>query len=131
MAGKQEREQAEAAFQALLKIESVFAAASSLYNGARYADALETAHEGEALSEALVGPLPMGSWPLCLACGSTGEILVGDSVQKTLCANVPSVCLGNRYGRMAPEQLAAFIAKKLPVTIEAGAPKEPDLLQEP
>jgi hypothetical protein len=53
------------------------------------------------------------TWPVCAACHGIGELLVPDLGKNVSCQVEPSICPGNNYGRMSPEQFALYMEAKL------------------
>jgi hypothetical protein len=75
--------------------------------------------ESDGLGEAFGTPL----FPICAACEGYAEVPSPyEADRKVRCQDVPSVCRGNRYGRMHPIQLREYVTmvanEKTPVPVD-------------
>ncbi len=76
--------------------------------------------------------------PVCLACKGLGEMQSPvEADRRVRCQDVPSVCKGNKYGRMHPVQLLAYVKSLFPPevppihdSVGGGEESKPEALPE-
>lgn len=77
------------------------------------------------MADAFGDALTLSEWPVCEAChGSAERVNPSETDRRVRCQDLPSVCLGNRHGRMHPVQLAEYVASLLPPSPEPEASSE-------
>jgi hypothetical protein len=109
----------------LTDLGDMYAKVARHLNDGRAALAEELCQTIVAQTDTLGDDFTTTQFPPCLACAGTAEMpSPSESDRKVRCQDVPSVCKGNRFGRMHPVQMQDFM-------LQAGAPKHPARLDPP
>lgn len=96
----------------------------------RAVDAVPLCAEMVKLTDKLGDQLTVSEWPTCEACHGTAErVNPSETDRHVRCQDLPSVCLGNRHGRMHPVQLAEYV--NMVAGVEPAEETETEETEEP